>query len=276
MSEPLFDRVVTLAIAGNELDGYDVEFEVEKTLEAQPNKAKIKVFNLPEEIRVAAQQAHAQVNLKAGYRRTAGQIFQGDIRYSASAVVGADWVTVIEAGDGEKAYREATVSLTWAKGKPLKNIVQEIVGTFDGLLPGDFEKTIGTKLKEQFPRGGALNGNSMRVLDELLRGYGFRVSIQDGKFQFVDASGENQRVAVVLTPDTGLINEPELGEKDKNTGKAKGKVKCLLQPTIVPGSVIDVEGTSTIKGRFVAQKVVHTGNNGYAQPFYTDVEVLTK
>jgi hypothetical protein len=274
VSELLFGRVVTLNIDGDELEGYDIDFDVERTLEPEPNKARIKVYNLEENIRTRAQVADARVALKVGYERTSGQIFLGDIRYVSSALVGPDWVTTIEAGDGEKAYRESTVALTWAPGKKIGQVVKEILETFDGVASGDFEKTFQKAVKEQFPRGGALSGQSVRVLDELVRGYGYRVSIQDGQFQFVDATGQNQRTAVKLTPDTGLIGEPELGEKDKKTGKRRGKVRTLIQPSILPGSVIQVAGSSSVKGQFVVQKVTHSGSN-WQDAFYTDLEVLT-
>ncbi len=274
--ELLFGRVVKVVIADQELIDYDVEFEVVRTLEPEPNTAKIKVYNLPAELQAKAQKADARCSVTVGYAKKSGQVFIGDVRYAPSAVIGADWVTIIEAGDGEKDYRETAVALTWSKGKKIADVIKEILGEFSNVLPGDFEKTAKAKIKEQLPRGGALSGNAMRVLDELVRGYGFRVSIQDGKFQFVDATGANQRTAVKLSSDTGLVNEPELGEKDKKTGKAKGKVRALMQPSVVPGSVIDIEGTSTIKGQFIVQKVTHTGNNGFGTPFYTDMEILTK
>lgn len=275
MSEQLFDRVVKLTIADNELEGFDCDFEVVRTTEPEPNKCKLKIFNLPEDIRVAAQKADAKLTIKAGYKNTAGQIFNGDIRYAPSAVIGADWVTTIEAGDGEKAYRETDVELTWSKGKNVSSLVDDIVKKFDGILPGNLSKVIKAKLNEQLPRGGGMSGQAMKLLNQLLQGYGYAVSIQDGKFQFLDSTGENQTTAVKLTPDSGLVNEPELGEKDKKTGKAKGKLRSLLQPSIIPGSVVDVEGTSSIKGRFVVQKVTHTGSN-YSAPFYTDMEVFVK
>ena len=280
MSELLFERVVKVNIADNLLEDYDCEFEVVRTLEPEPNTAKIKVYNLPDELRAACQgsseKEKAAVSVTVGYKRTAGQVFVGDVRYAPSAVVGADWVTIIEAGDGEKDYKNAQVALTWSKGKQVSKVVEEILDTFDNLLPGDFAKTVKAKLKEQFPRGGALSGNAVRVMDELVRGYGFRFSVQDGSFQFVDATGQNQKTAVVLSPDSGLIGEVELGEKDKKTGKAKGKVKSLLQPSIIPGSVIDVKGTSTIKGQFIVQKVTHEGNNGFNTPFSSNMEIPTK
>lgn len=274
--ELLFNRVVKINVADNLLEGYDCEFEVVRTLEPEPNIAKIKVYNLSSDLQAAVQKAEARVSVTVGYPRTSGQIFIGDVRYAPSAVVGSDWVTIIEAGDGEKDYKDTQVALTWSKGKPVKKVIEEILDSFEDLLPGDFAKTAKLAIKEQLPRGGALSGNAVRVLDELVRGYGFRFSIQDGQFQFVDATGQNQKTAVLLTPDTGLVNEPELGEKDKKTGKAKGKVKALMQPSVIPGSVIDVQGTSTIKGQFIVQKVTHEGNNGFGTPFYSNMEILTK
>jgi len=276
VSELLFNRVVKVNVAGNLLADYDCEFEVVRTLEPEPNVAKVKIYNLSKDLRAAVQKADAKVSITVGYKRTAGQVFVGDVRYAPSAVVGADWVTIVEAGDGEKDYKDSQVALTWSKGKPVSKVIEEILNGFDTLLPGDFAKTEKAQIKEQMPRGGALNGNAVRVLDELVRGYGFRFSIQDGQFQFVDATGQNQKQAVVLSPDTGLVGEPELGEKDKKSGKAKGKVRALMQPSVIPGSVIDVQGTSTIRGQFIVQKVTHTGNNGFATPFYTDMEILTK
>jgi hypothetical protein len=274
MSELLYGRVVTVNVENTELKGFDCDFEVARTLEPTPNKAKVKLFNLPVELQAAAQKADGRILIHAGYIKTAAQIFLGDIRYSSTVIAGPDIVTTIEAGDGEKAYRDAVISLTWAKGKPITKIVEEIIDTFEGVQPGDFARTFKAKVKEQFPHGGALSGNSARVLDELVRGYGYRFSIQDGQFQFVDATGANQKTAVVLTPSTGLVGTIEIGEKDKKTGKSKVKIKSLLQPKIIPGSVIDVDDGAT-KGRFVAKSVTHEGSN-YGLSFYTNIESETK
>jgi len=275
----LFDRVCIVNVDGSELINFDVDGEVVLTTETTPNKAKIKIYNLDKDLQAAVRKKDARVALTLGYQNADfAEVFLGDIRYAPSGLVGSDWVTVLEAGDAERAIQQSQAGITWAKGKDVSKVVEELLQTFEDVDMGDFQQTFKSKMMEQFPNGGAFSGNSMRVLDEILRGYGWSVSVQKRKFQFIQLStGKNTEIVQSLDPSTGLIDEPDVGEPDKKTGKAKAKITSLLMPKIIPGCQVHVTGTTDglRDGDYTVQKVTHQFSNWQPKPFYTVMEATT-
>jgi hypothetical protein len=106
---------------------------------------------------------------------------------------------------------------------------------------------------QQFLKGKTLTGLASDQLEALLKSKGLSWSVQDGQFQILRADETTQDLAVVLSPATGLVGNPEIGEK----GIVKGR--SLLIGKIFPGRRIQINSRS-VEGFFKAQKVVHFGD----------------
>lgn len=280
--EKLYGRRISARIGGvilqgyiKELNqGYDMEFEVEKTDQPEPNKGVLKIYNIDVAHRSLAQTKGTNVTIMAGYPTTYSTIFTGTIRYASHQHSGADWLTIIEANDGGKAHAEAKIKRQWKAGVPIATVIKDLMDTFEGIGPGNYAQTVLANLQAQTPGNYTLSGRTVDKLNGILLPYGYRFSIQDEQFQFMTADGHNLRPVTILSSSSGLIGTPSVGEKGDD-GKTRAKMRSLLQPNLLPGSLINVtsDGVSATgtTGLFKATKVKHNGSN-FGPDFYTDIE----
>jgi hypothetical protein len=245
----LFDRRVVVAVAfplatdyvsvsGQVVEVTDlrVQFKIKKTLVKDPNSAEITIYNLAETTRSRLQNQSAKVMVRAGYLNNISQIFIGDARSIEHIREGADWVTKIHAGDGERGLNSARVSQSFGAGTAVTDAISTIgkVAGFDisGLVGGKKLKGLEGR---QFAHGYVAHGPVGKELDKILRGAGFEWSVQDGKIQVLKQGEANTERVVELSSDSGLVGSPEYATSEKKDKPAVLKFKALLTPDIRPG-----------------------------------------
>lgn len=215
----------------------------------------------------APQDAGVTVRLEAGYGDHIGQIFFGVLRKVSSWRKGPDWLTQISGGDAEHSITTARISQTFPKGTPVSAVVRALVKTMsvgDGNLANLLQQVDQNGLLGAgvvLPKALTMHGDSATELEQLMRSCGMEWSIQDGNFYAGLAGtptfpGEGP----LLTPETGLVDEPQI---DKN-GKVVGK--SLLNPDLLPGRVFRVE-CSRVTGSFLCEKTIHRGTSDGAEWF---------
>lgn len=209
----------------------------------------------------APQDVGVTVRLEAGYGEQLGQIFFGVLRKVSSWREGADWKTQISGGDAERSITTAKISKTFVKGTPLSTVVRELVATM-GVGKGGLQNTLNALDVTGFLTGGqalqkafTMHGDSATELEQFLRSCGLEWSIQDGAFYAGPAGtptfpGEGP----LLTPDTGLLEVPQIDKNGKISGKA------LLNPDLLPGRVFRIESTR-VTGNFICEKTQHQGTS---------------
>ncbi len=252
------------------VDGFDMSFDIEKTKEIQPNKAKFQVFNLPERIRNKMQLTDkAKVEFDAGYKTTTSQVFTGNATHALSDVQGADWVTTIEAQEGGKAYRSSYVAKSYGPGTPYKTIIEDVVKSFSVYkITPQITKVI-SSLGKAAPSGLTIDGPSAKVLNDVLNGLGLGYSIQNGQLQILKTGVGSDLPPVKLGYDSGLVGIPQLGEK---TDKATVSFQSLLQGELFPGRKV-LLASPGIKGTFVCDNVKHRGAN-FGQEFFSHCQAF--
>jgi len=265
MSQALYDRKAVIIFgekgkAGKRLDGLRVSFEIEKTPEAYVNRAKVAVYNLSRESRADVEKKDIYLVLSAGYGTQLGDLFKGDITRGWTEQSGADFITNFEVGDGQKAYQESNINVTFSEGTSLKDVFTSMAATF-----GKTIKDLSAIDPGSILNGLTLSGLSRAHMDELTKKAGLEWSIQDDAIQIVKAGGATREEAVFLSQNTGLLRIPKKKEKGI-------EFDCLLQPKIAPGKRVIIE-SRTISGIFVAQRVVHKGDN-FDKDFMTSVEAI--
>jgi hypothetical protein len=273
----LFDRRVHLQVDTLVVEHLRVVFKVERSVSKEPNKAEIQIYNLSEEGRARVQKKDAAIVLQAGYPETMAQIFSGEAARVSHVRSGADWVTKIQSGDGEKQFRTARISAAFKGGATPDQIVKALISAM-GVKAGNAISELGNgnfaKGITEFTHGLTLNGLAQKEMDLFLRSLGLTFSIQDGALQVLRFGQALNAPAVVLNPSSGLIGSPEFAEtaKDKRTIL---KIKSLLQPELVPGRKVKLESeTKDCVAR--VDKVTHTGDSwgGSTSPWYSDVECM--
>jgi len=264
MSNELFDRSSQVVFGpigqnGKLVSGLRVKFKVEKTSESAPNKANISIWNLTLDSRTLSEQPGNIITLSAGYGGQLENVFVGDVQRALTSESGSDWVTDFECGDGENAYRDKNVDVSFGPGTGLSQILSTVGGKF-GLGAGE-QSGIPNK---SFQNGFVASGSIRSVLDQLTEGYDLEWSIQDGQLQIIKKKSTLSEESVLLSAATGMISSPK--KKDKGL-----EIKSLLQPKFKPGKAVVVE-SKFIKGTFRILKVTHEGDT-HGQEWYSTLEV---
>lgn len=254
-----------------------IQFKIEKNLYTPPNTADISVTNLSEHTRRALQQFGAIVILEAGYQDQVffsdedhenhlPTLFKGTARTIDHVRQGKEWITRIQCGDGELAYRYSQASLSVAPGTSYADVAGKLAQTLQPagvdvsqfmrqLLDGKF-----TFPREQFVSGYAVSGNALQELGKLLAPNGWAISIQDGQLQVVHGDGSTGEPAILISEGSGMLGSPEHCTPDKNGLQSMLKVKSLLLPTLGPGDPFVIKARDN-SGNYTAQKVKHTGDS---------------
>lgn len=232
--------------------GLRIVFRVKKSLDKEPNTARISIYNLAERTRAKLQGDGHRVILEAGYPETIATIFVGDTTRILHKQEGADWVTEIEAQDGRRAYAHSRASVSFSGGTRHSTVIRELVTRLGLPLAGALPELTGA-----FVHGFSWVGPAARALDDVLRGVGLEWSIQNNRVQILRPDAVTQAV-VELGPDTGLVGAPEFGSSEK--GKAPPVVtRALLSGRIVPGGKVKLN-SNAFKGGFRVLAVDHDGD----------------
>lgn len=246
-----------------------VTFEVVKTSDATPNSANIKVYNLSPANQVKIKKEFTDVLLSVGYQDNVRLVFRGNIRHAYTYREGNDIITEIDAGDGDRDFREATMNETLAAGTTDKQLVERAAGSM----------TAGTKLgysdaeEKARTRGKVLTGNTRHILTKIAAGADASWSIQDGVLQMVRVGGVLPGEAIVLNNETGLLTAPKLTADGVETNsllnpelKINGKLKISNRDVDqrLPGGSSDKDSkpppTLAADGFYKIIKVQHTGD----------------
>lgn len=224
---------------GVKLHEMKVEFSVTRGLESDQNSAKISIWNLAEKHRNAIGKELDDVTLEAGYLPpegggNVGIIFAGQMRDVEHKRDGADIITTISCGDGDKAFKRATISKTFPAGTPVPEVVEEIYKQLEkeGMKRGEW------KFPEKIPttkRPYSMCGTCKREMDRLGRSHGFYWSSQNGVMEIVPGDGTVGGI-VLISPQSGMVDVPTITDNGV-------KVSALLNPEIRPGRRVQIESS---------------------------------
>ena len=278
MADALYQRRVELTFndgaTAKKVSDLRVSFKVTKSLRKEPNTAEIQVYNLAPSTRSQMKSRYMPIILAAGYQTTMAQIFSGQARVIDHEEKGADWVTKIQCGDGEQAFRYARMTESHAKGAKVSDIVSRLVNTLGGLAHGS--GNIVSLITDQFAQGYSAHGSSADQLDKILRLRGYEWSLQDGQVQILSLGKATKQTAVVLSPTTGMIGSPEHGTPEPTAKRDRShilKVKSLLQPTLVPGGICQVQANGLPTAQYRIEKVTHDGDT-FGGNWQSELEVV--
>jgi hypothetical protein len=272
----LFDRAWAITVDTIKLAEHDVVFKVEKTIKAEPNTCSLSIWNLNEaqrsaleELRPPAEKAHLAdkgharavkgigVRIEAGYGNSPSLIWLGDLRTVNSVKDGPDWVTALESGDGEKAWQNARVNVSYGPKTPVDTALRAMVralGVGEGNLAQVVHKLQVAGVGKVFPRGTVISGPVSQELSDFCRSADLEWSIQDGAIQFVDRGKALAGRAVRLSPDTGMLGSPTVDPDGILT------VQMLMIPDVRPGTLL-VVNAARVKGNYRVEKATWAGDS---------------
>lgn len=233
------------------VEGLLMEFSVVKTRKRSSNKAEISLWNIEPESIGVLESPGCEVRLVAGYAEASGLVFEGQI---AKRGVTIEWnrpqlKVKIEAGDGESALARVSAGISLDAGARYRDAIRACC-TDMGIATGNLEDVPG--IDRQFAAGFVDVGPTRDILTGLMRDLGCEYSIQNGALQGLSPRAARRETAVLLNVTSGLIDSPS---KSKDGVEAKS----LLQPRILPGSLVQIESIG-LAGIYVASEVTHAGS----------------
>ena len=257
-----------LEIVGDEdkNEGLQITFRVRKFLNNsdQPNLMELEIVNLSEENLNYIKKETESLSLSVGYGGENVLLFTGNILEVESDYHkggSPDKVTKITCTPSSGMIYNPSFNKTFPAGTTVKAVVDYVVKSDSNLVQSSYNSVA---MNKKFPFGYTVHGTGKQVMDELSREFNFtyridqnRLSISDhGEYQSKSSKGN----AFLLTWDTGLKKAPTYASPDgkkisltpskKKTSQEKLKekhagIKCtaFLNPLLVPGSAIKLEGT---------------------------------
>lgn len=258
-------RVGANGLLENEFDGFRIVFRIEKSLNPTPNTSTISIFNLSKDSRTRFEAKGAICSLGVGYDGNVEQIFIGNIAKATTKKQGTDWITEIECGDGEKAFKEAKLDVSLPAGANAQDVLGKLGDAFKGVQDGGVTAVKDVLLTQfkSFGTGLVLSGSASEVLDSLTKTVGLEWSIQDGELQILEQDKALLGQAFVASASTGLIGSPgaiKTAGQDPQATEGGIEFSMLLQPALKPGRQVRVE-SELLTGTYRVAKVNHEGDS---------------
>ncbi len=214
-----------------------VAFNVSKGISGSPNTFEIKIWNLNEGHRNALGKELQQVTLEAGYvppegGGNLGIIAKGRIRDFQHDREGPDIISTVSCGDGDLAFRKATISKTIPKGSTLPEVVDELYKEMEkqGIEKGEFKYPENPRT---FKRPYSMCGSCTRELDTLGRGNKFYWSIQNETMEIIPSDGYLSGT-ILINAQSGMVGPPSITDNGV-------KVTALLNPEARPNRTMKVQ-----------------------------------
>jgi hypothetical protein len=249
----LFRRAWRISVGTDGFDDFDCEFKVSRSLGGTPNTCELKLYNLSESTRSEIARRDL-VRIEAGYTTGLTLLFVGDVRRAVSKLEGTDRVTTIEAGDGWRAIRSGRVLRSFGPNATVDAVVAALAEAA-GVGVGNAREALRSaglgRLSGTFPQGTVVDGSFADELTRVTASAGYEWSIQDGVLQLLRRGNALDRSAVLLSPDTGLLEATK-------TRARRLEAKTLLIPDLVPGRKVVVESPN-VRGAFRLTKVDYAG-----------------
>lgn len=249
--------IVSTGTQGLDLSEFRFTFKTRCADEQAPNTLYVRIYNLADATVKTIQKEFTSITLQAGYETgNFGIIFQGSIKQIATGRErNVDSYLDIWAADGDEWYNFAVINRSIAAGQTPEQVITAIQNapSANGVAPLPFA-TDASGLIQGGPAGMAQSLSRGKVMFGMTRDYardwaakyGYRWSMQNGKFVVVPITGYRPGEAVVLSSTSGLIGIPEA----TNDGV---RARALLNPLIRIGGLVQI-GQSDINQITVQQQ----------------------
>lgn len=265
MTDPeLFGRKATVIVDTLQLDGLRVVFGVTKSLKSEPNTCSVTVYNLSPDHRAQLEELKPKkgatrgipVKIEAGYKAGTSLIWLGDLRTVDSVRDGADWITQLSSGDGEKGIQNGRIAVSYGPKTDSTIALRAIVRSL-GVDEGNIGKVVAElKLRgkgELFASGKVLAGPAARMMDDFCRSADLEWSVQDGAVQLLDRGKALAAKAILLTPDSGMVGSPTVNQDGVLSAR------MLMAPDVRPGRLLVVK-SARITGNYRIETAKWSGD----------------
>lgn len=268
------DRQYSLIIGNGsssalEINNLHITFSVRKSSDnkKRPSKARIEIYNLSPEHQKYVEEPFVEVSLSVGYLGIGmGILFQGQVTVAGTRKNGTDVITELEIDSLYKQLNHRLISRTLPAGTTVKSVIESVSKSIEGVNKVIFS---GKNIEKSFLDGYPMNGSPREILNEISEAFEIEWQVDTGTLYIMDRGSSystDSSKAFVISEFSGMIERPyfdniekQRGPKDKIRKARKGvKLKILLNPAIIPGSIIKIE-YGDMTGFYKVESLVHTG-----------------
>jgi hypothetical protein len=240
-----------------------VAFSVAKDLSSTANDGFVEIWNLNEGHRNAVGRELKDVELEVGYMppeggSNVGLIAVAQIRDVVHRIEKPDIITRIEFGEGDKAFRRATISKTWPANTRVETILEDIAAELEaqGIRRGEWVLPEGLQ-DEIRARPVSVHGDARREIDILGRSHRFYFNVQNGVHEIIPADGFIDGT-VVLESGSGLIDVPSITDNGCT-------FSCMMLPDLRPGRKVQINSKTlqmnAAGSQYRVSQATYTGDN---------------
>lgn len=252
-----------------EITNLHITFSVTKSSDnkKRPSKAKVEIYNMSPAHQKMVEDPFVEVTLSVGYIGLGlAPLFQGQVTIAGTRRVGADIVTELQIDSLYKEINYKKISKTVYPGASVKSVIEALVKEMPEVTNAVYS---GKNINKTFIDGYPINSSPKVVLNEISEAFDIEWQI-DGTILYIMDKGvpytADKNKAFVISELSGMIERPyfdniekQRNPKDKVRKARKGvKLKLLLNPLIVAGSIVKIE-FGDMTGYYKVESLVHTG-----------------
>lgn len=255
---------------GLQISGLQIEFSVQKSSDSKknPSRATVKIYNLSTQNQSYFEKPFVEVVLSVGYIGVGMNVlFAGQATIVGTSKQGADTITEVELDTLYSNLNHKRISRTTPAGVTVKSVIETTIGSMEGVTNIVFS---GDNTAKSFIDGYPLTGSPREILNALSEAFDLEWNIDNGTLYVMDVGSSytaDKTKAYVLSESSGLIERPyydnvesRRSKKDAASAKRKGvKLKILLNPMIIPGSMVKIE-YAEFTGFYKVERIRHDGS----------------
>lgn len=232
----------------------DCEFDIPFDDDTEADEAEILVYNLSDTT-IQNIKTGERITVTAGYGSDTGIIFSGYISKPKTYYSGVDRVTEIHAVDSQEKKERELKSISYAKGTPAGQILQDLVGMV-GLPVAVFSPKRDYVYKDK----ATVDGGLMENIRKYAKVCGVSAYICKGQL-YVRPIIDGDGLDFTLSADTGLLELSEF-EEESTTEDFEDtvhgyEITMLLQHRVTTASLIKVN-SKNVSGSYRVREGNHT------------------
>ena len=247
----LYQRRMTVEVAGLKISEPRIRAEIERQPDATQAKARVGIYNLSPSHEQRIYERGGPVVVSAGYPATVAIIFDGHVQRVVRIREHLARITWIHAGDLVRApgLLGGSTSRSYEGPVATRDIARDLI-TDIGLPPGPLDAIP----EDASYTDWVYSGPAASALTTLLRTVNCRWFEQDNLIRINRVEmAQPDAPAIDLSPDSGLVGAPSVTDEG-------AEIRMLLNPLVQLGSVINLESV-TLTGKWKVVGMRHSADN---------------
>jgi len=246
-----------------------IDFQVEKQVSTEPNRADITFWNLSNDTAAKINfrkpilefKFGRKVDLFAGFEGRSKRIFSGVVIAAITTREGKLKITRVECRNIFYELMKLPINKTFAKGQLKSNAVLEILKEIDAVIDSKAKGVLISRMAGQvFKTATTFKGTAYNVINEINRGLLGVVNIyfDDIAASFNPVGVPLDEPAIIYDQETGLLGSPKPTEIGVDFVVQLDNELKISSPVLLLSDTISSFFPS---GRFVVKRVTHAGTN---------------